>query len=233
LTGAVSRWMWWDSNRVGSRRPIRGSFVWSKTRFPDAPGFVQRMNGNHLHVNLWEKPVRGPKARPCIRRLSRFLPRIRSGSVRFPDLNIPAAAEIERKHHQEFGVNLGVSGYKIDEVDGVDTWLWPDHAAFPSGIPGDQMRQVYGVFVATGTDQTVPCVGKTKPSDWCAARTGGASRFPFALYSDTYDHREYVTGITSAGLAGVMCGVRRHGRRRTARNGYVGCRPLYCPMSHS
>ena len=27
-------------------------------------------------------------------------------------------------------VNIGVSGFKIDEVDGFDSWLWPDVARF-------------------------------------------------------------------------------------------------------
>ena len=36
---------------------------------------------------------------------------------------------------------MGVSGYKMDENDGYDNWLWPDVATFPSGTPAEQMRR--------------------------------------------------------------------------------------------
>ena len=41
----------------------------------------------------------------------------------------------EARQHAREHVGIGVSGYKIDEVDGFDVWLWPDHASFPSGTP--------------------------------------------------------------------------------------------------
>jgi alpha-D-xyloside xylohydrolase len=47
---------------------------------------------------------------------------------------------------QKDQVDIGVSGYKIDEVDGYDHYLWPDVATFPSGISAEQMRQTYGVL---------------------------------------------------------------------------------------
>jgi alpha-D-xyloside xylohydrolase len=39
-------------------------------------------------------------------------------------------------------LDIGVSGYKVDETDGYDVWLWPDGAKFPSGLSGEQIRQV-------------------------------------------------------------------------------------------
>ena len=41
----------------------------------------------------------------------------------------------------------GVSGFKMDENDGFDSWLWPDMASFPSGNTGEQMRQTYGLLI--------------------------------------------------------------------------------------
>ena len=54
------------------------------------------------------------------------------------------------KKHQ---LDIGVSGFKIDEVDGFDVWVWPDNATFPSGHDGEQMRQTYGTQMMELTDQ--------------------------------------------------------------------------------
>lgn len=179
-----------------------GTFEWSRERFPDPAGFLQQMTAAGLHVNLWENPYVAESSTLY----ERLKPYFGSHTVWLgaaADLTLPQAAEIVREHHQRVGVGLGVSGYKIDEVDGVDVWLWPDHARFPSGTPGDQMRQVYGVLWQRELDRLFHAAGK-RTFGLVRGSNGGASRFPFAIYSDTYDHREYITGITSAGLAGVM-----------------------------
>ncbi len=183
-------------------RSYPGSFVWSEKRFPDPAGFMQKMSTNHLKVNLWENPYIAESS-PLYAPLKSYFASHTVWLGAVPDLNIPQAAEIVRAHHKKVGTDLGISGYKIDEVDGVDVWLWPDHAAFPSGIPGDQMRQVYGVLWQRELERLFRDSGK-RTFGLVRGSNGGASRFPFAIYSDTYDHREYVTGITSAGLAGVM-----------------------------
>lgn len=179
-----------------------GSFDWSPVRFADPAGFMNSMTQSGVHVNLWENPYVSEKSRLFEPLRSYFGSHtVWLGAV--PDLNVPAAAQIIRDHHKQVGVDLGVSGYKIDEVDGVDVWLWPDHARFPSGLPGDEMRQIYGVLWQRELDRLFHDSGK-RTFGLVRGSNGGASRFPFAIYSDTYDHREYVTGITSAGLAGVM-----------------------------
>ncbi len=179
-----------------------GTFDWSAERFPDPVGFLKRMGADGLHVNLWENPYVSAKSalyeplKPYFGSHTVWL-----GAV--PDLNVPKAAEIVREHHRRVGVDLGVSGYKIDEVDGVDVWLWPDHARFPSGLPGDMMRQVYGILWQRELERLFHAAGR-RTFGLVRGSNGGASRFPFAIYSDTYDQREYIAGITSAGLAGVM-----------------------------
>ncbi len=183
-------------------RSYPGSFVWSEKRFPDPAGFLKKLGDDNLRVNLWENPYVAESS-PLYTPLKPFFASHTVWLGAVPDLTIPKAAEIVRQHHKSVGIDLGVSGYKIDEVDGVDVWLWPDHAAFPSGIPGDQMRQIYGVLWQRELETLFEDSGK-RTFGLVRGSNGGASRFPFAIYSDTYDHREYVTGITSAGLAGVM-----------------------------
>ncbi len=50
-------------------------------------------------------------------------------------------------------IDIGILGYKIDEVDGYDNWLWPDVATFPSGISAAQMRQTLGLQLQRMTSQ--------------------------------------------------------------------------------
>lgn len=179
-----------------------GSFVWSDKRFPDPAGFVRQLTERGIQVNLWENPYlaqSSPLYPPL--QFSFGSHTVWLGAV--ADLTLPKAAEIVRAHHKKVGVDIGISGYKIDEVDGTDVWLWPDHARFPSGISGSQMRQVYGVLWQRELQRLFHENGK-RTFGLVRGSNGGASRFPFALYSDTYDHREYLTGMTSAGLAGVL-----------------------------
>ena len=187
-------------------RSYPGTFVWSETRFPDPKAFLDKMRADGLHVNLWENPYIAESS-PLFAPLKPYFASHTVWLGAVADLNSPHAADIVRQHHKTVGVDFGVSGYKIDEVDGTDVWLWPDHAAFPSGIAGDQMRQVYGVLWQRELTKLYHASGR-RTFGLVRGSNGGATRFPFALYSDTYDHREYVRGITSAGPGGgdVVCG---------------------------
>jgi alpha-D-xyloside xylohydrolase len=69
-----------------------------------------------------------------------------------------------------------VSGYKIDEVDGYDHYLWPDIATFPSGISAEQMRQTYGVLAMRYTAECF--IKKIKEhTDWFVQTTAAAFLF--------------------------------------------------------
>lgn len=179
-----------------------GSFVWSPKRFPDPAGFISRMNSNGIQLNLWENPYVSTNS-PMFPRLKNHFGSHTVWLGAAPDLLVPEAARVVRNHHQEHGAGLGISGYKIDEVDGVDVWLWPDHARFPSGVPGKEMRQVYGLLWQRELDRMFRESGR-RTFGLVRGSNGGASRFPFAIYSDTYNHQEYLAGSISAGLAGVM-----------------------------
>lgn len=178
------------------------TFDWSRDRFPDPAGFVSRLKAAGIHVNLWTNPYVSPDSsiyKPL--RLYFGSHTVWLGAV--PDLLKPQAAKTIRDWFQKEHVGIGVSGYKIDEVDGFDVWLWPDHASFPSGLGGERMRQIYGVLWQRELERLYRHVGQ-RTFGLVRGSNGAATRFPFAIYSDTYDHREYVTGMTSAGLAGVL-----------------------------
>jgi len=183
-------------------RAYPGSMEWSPVRFPDPKGFLKELRDYGVRVNLWENPYVAPESEFYKRLGSKFGSHtVWLGAA--PDIYDPKAAKIIRDFHTEKHLKDGVSGYKIDEVDGFDVWLWPDHAQFPSGLSGLQMRQIYGVLWQKELDRMFRDKGE-RTFGLVRGSNGGASRLPFAIYSDTYNHRQYVTALTNCSLAGVL-----------------------------
>jgi alpha-glucosidase (family GH31 glycosyl hydrolase) len=183
-------------------RSYPGTMEWSPQRFPDPAGFLKRTEGLGLHVNLWENPYVAPGSKLY----EALAPNFGSHTVwlgAVPDLREKPAAEALAKFHTDEHLRLGVSGYKIDEIDGFDNWLWPDHAEFPSGLDGLRMRQIYGLLWQNEIEQWFRKENR-RTFGLIRGSNGAASRFPFAIYSDTYDHRQYVAASLNASLAGVL-----------------------------
>lgn len=183
-------------------RSYPGTMEFSSERFPDPGDFLNRMAKAGIHVNLWENPYVAPGS-DLYKRLD---PHFGSHTVwlgAVPDIYSKKAAGIVRAFHTEKHLDLGVGGYKIDEVDGFDTWLWPDHATFPSGPDGLQMRQIYGLLWQNLIDQMFREKGR-RTFGLVRGSNGAASRFNMAIYSDTYDAEQYLTALTNSSLAGVL-----------------------------
>lgn len=179
-----------------------GSFDWSPVRFPEPARFLEDMTKRNIRVNLWENPYVSPESSIY----QDILPLTGSHTVWLgvvPDYTLPAARKILTDHHTRTHLDIGVSGYKIDEVDGIDAWLWPDHATFPSGTSGEVMRQTYGLHMQhlmsdMFRERNQRTYGLVRGSN------GGASSLPFAIYSDHYDHRGYVTALANSGFLGIL-----------------------------
>lgn len=183
-------------------RSYPGSMEWSKERFKDPKGFLDSMSKKGIYVNLWENPYVAPGSNLFEKLQGHFGSHtVWLGAV--PDIYKNEARKIVQDFHQKEHVSLGVSGYKIDEVDGVDEWLWPDHAQFGSGPDGLQMRQIYGVLWQEALQDMFKKQNR-RTFGLVRASNGAASSFPFAIYSDTYNHRQYVTALTNCSLAGTL-----------------------------
>lgn len=179
-----------------------GTMEWSPKRFPDPSGFVTRLRKMGVEVNLWQNPYVAPGS-DLFRALGDKFGSHTVWLGAVPDLYSADAAGVVRDFLLRHHLALGVSGYKIDEVDGFDNWLWPDHAEFPSGLGGLQMRQIYGVLWQRELNKMYHQAGR-RTFGLVRASNGGASRFPFAIYSDTYNHRQYVAALINCSLAGVL-----------------------------
>ena len=179
------------------------TFEWQKHRFPDPPAFAQRMLDKGINLNLWVNPYVSPEGR-----LYKALYPLSGSHMVWlgivPDYTLPEAREILCRQHAEEHLSMGVTGYKVDEVDGYDRWLWPDHAVFPSGTPAESMRQAYGLIMQNMLYKNLFHKNNTRTYSLVRSSNAGASGLPFVLYSDSYNHAEYITGISAASLGGIL-----------------------------
>ncbi|MCX6239257.1 MAG: DUF5110 domain-containing protein [Bacteroidia bacterium] len=178
------------------------TFEWDKSRFPDPAAFLKTMKSLGIRINLWTNPyisAESPIYKPMLPYVGTHT--VWGGVV--PDYTIPKAQSILLEQLSNDQVKIGVSGYKIDECDGYDRYLWPDVAKFPSGKSAEQIRQTYGLIlqkITTGLFRQ----NNTRTWGLVRASNGGGSSFPYVIYSDSYIHEDYITGLINSGFAGVL-----------------------------
>ena len=120
-----------------------------------------------------------------------------------PDLAGEKARKIWMDKLEQEHVNIGVSGYKVDEVDGYDRYVWPDVATFPSGIAAEQMRQTYGLWVQRTTAELYKKRNQ-RTFGLVRASNAGATSFPYVIYNDYYSHPDFITALINSGFSGVL-----------------------------
>ncbi len=178
------------------------SFVWDSTRYPQPKLFLDKLLAKNIRTNLWINPYVSSHS-PIYKAI---LPYTASHTVWVgvvPDFNLKPARNIFKKHFTAQGVELGVSGYKVDETDGVDKWLWPDVAKFPSGFAAEQVRQTYGLqfqkmTMAWFRAKNQRTYGLTR------ATNAGSSGLPYVIYNDYYDHKDFITALCNSSFIGVL-----------------------------
>jgi len=120
-----------------------------------------------------------------------------------PDITLPEVHAAYKSHFVNQHLNIGVSGYKIDETDGFDFWLWPDVARFPSRHSGEQMRQVYGLMMQKITADWFKELNQ-RTYGLSRASNAGSSSFPYVIYNDYYSHRDFITALINSSFIGVL-----------------------------
>jgi alpha-glucosidase (family GH31 glycosyl hydrolase) len=180
------------------------SFEWSPARFPDPSTFLAQLDRLHVHANLWFNPYVSPTA-PLHARLLPFAGSHLVWNGIVPDYSLPAARQVFADHLREkvVGLSRSLGGFKVDEVDGVDVWLWPDLATFPSGHDGEQLRQTYGLFVQRLLMDLYRGLNR-RTLGQVRGTNGGASSFPFVIYNDNYAFDDYITAVGNSAFAGVL-----------------------------
>ena len=178
------------------------TFEWDVTRYPDPAGFVKDMLAKGVRINLWTNPYVSPDSKIY----KEMYPVSGSHTVWcgiVPDLAGEKARKIWMDKLEQEHVNIGVSGYKVDEVDGYDRYLWPDVATFPSGIAAEQMRQTYGLWVQRTTAELYKKRNQ-RTFGLVRASNAGAASFPYVIYNDYYSHQDFITALINSGFSGVL-----------------------------
>lgn len=178
------------------------TYEWDSTRFPKPKEFVGALNDKNIKTNVWINGYVSPDGELY----SKIYPYTGSHTVWcgiVPDYSMKEAQDILSAHFRKHQLDIGVSGYKMDENDGFDSWLWPDVAEFPSGNSAEQMRQIYGALMQNLTtkmyrDENKRTYGLVRSSN------AGTSSFPYVLYNDYYNHRDFITALINSSFIGVL-----------------------------
>ncbi|WP_439481684.1 TIM-barrel domain-containing protein [Cyclobacterium plantarum] len=178
------------------------TFDWDAERFPDPAALAATLKKKGVGLNLWINPYVSPEA-DFYEELKPYYGSHTVWAGAVPDLSIEKARNIYWQKFKKDHIGVGVGGYKIDEVDGYDRWLWPDVAVFPSGLSAEQLRQTYGLLVQQQSaklfrEQDRRTYGLVRASN------GGGVSFPYVLYNDYYNHKDFITALINSGYAGVL-----------------------------
>lgn len=177
------------------------SYVWSD-RYPDPKGLLKDLREMDYHVNLWEHAYVHPTA-PIYDELIALSGDYEVWQGLVPDFTLPEARTKFAAHHKTI-VDIGVDGFKLDECDGSDytgSWMFPIFTKFPSGIDGDQYRSLFGTTYMQAVLQALgdhPTLSEVRNAGALAAP------YPFVLYSDLYDHKDFIRGCATAGFSGLL-----------------------------
>ncbi len=182
------------------------SFRWSPERFPDHQRMVESLADKGYRVNLWEHVFVHPSSPLYSQLLSRSGDfEVWKGLV--PDLSTAEARKCFADYHRDSFTSKGVSSFKLDECDNSDfinsPWSFPECSEFPSGLDGEQMHSLLGMLYQDTIGDACRQAG---------VRTYGSVRSshlfsppqPFVLYSDLYEHGDFIRGVVNSGFSGML-----------------------------
>lgn len=190
------------------------SYVWDRERYPNHEEVVQYLRDHDFHINLWEHAFVNSTS-PLYEKLHDYSGDYEVWQGLIPDFATEEAQQIFADYHRQYLVENGIDGFKLDECDNSDfvhDWSFPNCTEFPSGMDGEQYHSMFGtlymqtIMRALGDRQTLSEV-----------RNAGAlaASYPFVLYSDLYDHKDFIRGIVNAGFSGLLWTAEvRHAKSR-------------------
>ncbi len=178
------------------------TYEWDKGRFPKPGEFISKLNAEGIQANLWMNPYISPESE-MMQKLKPYVASHTVWSGFVPDYSLPEVNRIVGDHLKKYELDIGVSGFKMDENDGYDNWLWPDVTLFPSKTPAEQMRQLYGVMMQKMTAQVYRDQNR-RTYGLVRASNAGAVSFPYVVYNDYYSHRDFITALINSSFVGVL-----------------------------
>lgn len=174
--------------------------------FPEPDAMLKSLQEKGFHINLWEHAFVYPAAE-IYDSLKDYSGDYEVWNGLVPDLALPEAQQVFQKWHQEHLIDKGVTGFKLDECDNSDynasNWSFPDASQFPSGMDGEQMHSAIGVLYQQMMEQAFR---EKNIRTLSQVRSSGAlaAPLPFVLYSDLYEHEEFIRGVATAPFSGLL-----------------------------
>jgi len=188
------------------------SFVWSKL-FPDPKTCVAELQQRHIHLNVWSHAFTHVTS-PFYTKLFPYSGDYEVWEGLVPDLTLPETQKIMADFFEHEHVDLGVAGYKLDECDNSDftqsNWSFPEVSLFPSGLDGEQMHSFMGLKFQ---EMVESIFRKRNQRTYGEVRSSHAlaAPFPYVLYSDLYNHQDFIRGLVNSGFSGLLwCPEVRH-----------------------
>ncbi len=184
-------------------RAYSSSFAWHPTNFPTPKEVFDKMKDDHFHINLWEQSFIHPESplyNDMIENSGDYL--VWKGLV--PDFSLESTKKIIGEYQKDVIVEKGVDGFKLDECDGSDFtggWTFPNCASFPSGMDGEQYHSLFGTLFMQAL---TPSLGENRTYGEIRNLGALASSYPYVLYSDLYDHKDFITGVVNSGFSGLL-----------------------------
>ncbi|MDE3103728.1 MAG: glycoside hydrolase family 31 protein [Acidobacteriota bacterium] len=181
------------------------TYAWHKERFPQPGTFLRGLAAQNYHVNLWEHAFVHPSS-PLFAPMQPHSGDAGVWGGLVPDFESAAARGVFGDYHGKALIDEGVSGFKLDECDNSDFtggWSFPELTQFGSGVDGEQMHSLFGLRYQAALLQQFEQRGQ---ATYSLVRSSGAlaAPYPFVLYSDLYDHRQFVRALVNASFSGLL-----------------------------
>ncbi|HZY62266.1 MAG TPA: TIM-barrel domain-containing protein [Edaphobacter sp.] len=181
------------------------TFAWDSSRFPHPKQFIDQAGALGFRINLWEHAFTHP-ASPIFTPLKPYSGNFAVWDGLVPDFAGEQARRVFGDYHGKALIDLGISGFKLDECDNSDFtegWSFPDQSRFPSGVDGEQMHAEFGLRYQ---DAILKQFTQREKPTYNLVRSSGAlaAPYPFVLYSDLYDHRQFIRALVNSGFSGLL-----------------------------
>ena len=178
------------------------SYVWSD-RFPEPQKMIDELRGKGFHLSLWEHAFCHPSS-PIHAALAPHSGEYLVWNGVVPDFATKEARDIFAGYHREKLVDAGIDGFKLDECDSSDntgSWSFPLTSRFPSGLDGEQYHSLFGTLYC---QTMLEALGENKTLSEVRNIGALAASYPFVLYSDLYDHKDFIRGVAQSSFSGIL-----------------------------
>lgn len=182
------------------------SYLWDRKRFPAPEQLIGHLHDSNFRINLWEQMFVHPSS-PLYRKLEKYSGDVKVWNGLVPDYTLDTPRRIFGEFQNKELIRKGIDGFKVDECDHSDfirvAWSFPEYSMFPGGMDGEQMHGFLGIYAQQILSEQYL---RNNRRTWSNVRASHAlgSPYPFVLYSDLYDHRDFIRGVVTSALSGLL-----------------------------